>query len=410
MDVNQPLALLAGLTPAQFMRRHWQKKPLVVRQAIPGFQTFLSRAALFKLAASEQVESRLIVRQPTGWNMKKGPVTPKNRLPPLSQNDWTLLVQGVDLHEPKGHALLQQFRFVPDARLDDLMISFATPGGGVGPHFDSYDVFLFQASGRRRWKIGLQKDLSLQPDVPLKILKNFEADKEFVLEAGDMLYLPPRYAHDGIAEASSDPSGKPADCMTYSIGFRSPAQTELASELLHRLAEMGEDAAERASAEEAVTSARARHIYRDPAQLATETPAAMPATLAAFARQAVLDALEDPMALACALGEYMTEPKPGVWFDEPEPAWDGAAVKAGQAGIVLDARTRMMYDASHIFINGESYRAKGADASLMQRLADQRCLAARDLRKASLKAIELLGDWQEAGWLQAGPPELSELK
>ena len=407
MDVNQPLALLAGLSPAQFMRRHWQKKPLLVRQAVAGFQPFLSRAALFKLAAREQVESRLIVQQDKGWSMKKGPFAPKS-LPPLAREGWTLLVQGVDLHEPAGHALLQQFRFVPDARLDDLMISFATPGGGVGPHFDSYDVFLFQASGRRRWKIGLQKDLTLQQGVPLKILQNFEADEEFVLEAGDMLYLPPRYAHDGIAETSVGSDGKPADCMTYSIGFRSPAQTELASELLHRLAEMGEDAAEACNGEEGRKPARPQRMYRDPAQPATETPAAMPAGLAAFAGQAVLEALKDPLALACALGEYMTEPKPGVWFDEPQQDWDGEAAKAGRIGLALDARTRMMYDSEHVFINGESYRAKGADASLMHRLADQHHLAPNELRKAGKTAIELLGDWHEAGWLQQALPEPSD--
>ncbi|MEO7159592.1 MAG: cupin domain-containing protein [Polaromonas sp.] len=406
MDVNQPLALLAGLSPAQFMRRHWQKKPLLVRQAIPGFQPFLSRAALFRLAAREQVESRLMVQQEKGWSMKKGPLAPRS-LPPLTREGWTLLVQGVDLHEPTGHELLQQFRFVPDARLDDLMISFATPGGGVGPHFDSYDVFLFQASGRRRWKIGRQKDFTLQQGVPLKILQNFEADEEFVLEAGDMLYLPPRYAHEGIAEASAGPDGKPADCMTYSIGFRSPAQTELAAELLHRLAEMGEDAAQAGSAEEGGKPARPQRMYRDPAQPATETPAAMPAGLAAFAGQAVLEALKDPLALACALGECMTEPKPGVWFDEPQQAWDGDAVKAGQTGIALDARTRMMYDNDHIFINGESYRAKGADASLMRRLADQRHLGGRELRKAGVTAIELLGDWHDAGWLRLALPGAS---
>jgi 50S ribosomal protein L16 3-hydroxylase len=406
MDVNQPLALLAGLSPAQFMRRHWQKKPLLVRQAIPGFQPFLSRAALVKLAAREQVESRLIVQQEKGWSMKKGPLAPRS-LPPLSQEGWTLLVQGVDLHEPAGHALLQQFRFVPDARLDDLMISFATPGGGVGPHFDSYDVFLLQASGRRRWRIGKQKDFSLQPGVPLKILKNFEADEEFVLEAGDMLYLPPRYAHDGIAEASIGPDGKAVDCMTYSIGFRCPVQAELAGELLHRLAEFGEDAAEPDSCKDDSGSAVPKRMYRDPAQPATETPAAIPAGLAAFAGKAVLEALKDPLALACALGDCMTEPKPGVWFDEPQQAWDGEAAKAGQTGIALDARTRMMYDSDHIFINGESYRAKGADASLMRRLADQRHLAARELRKAGVTAIELLGDWHEAGWLQQVTPVLS---
>jgi len=406
MDVNFSLSLLAGLTPAQFMRRHWQKKPLLVRQAIPGFQPFLGRAALAKLASREEVESRLIVQQDNGWILKKGPFATRS-LPPLGQEGWTLLVQGVDLHEPAGHALLQQFRFVPDARMDDLMISFATPGGGVGPHFDSYDVFLFQASGRRRWKISKQKDFSLQPGVPLKILQNFEADEEFVLEAGDMLYLPPRYAHDGIAESSIGPDGKPADCMTYSIGFRCPVQGELTSDLLHRLAEMGEDAAEACDEESEGARAVPRRMYRDPAQPATETPAAMPAGLADFARQAVLDALNDPLALACALGESMSEPKPGIWFDEPEQAWDGEAAKAGQTGIALDARTRMMYDSDHIFINGESYRARGADAALMQRLANQRCLAASDLRKAGKSAISLLGDWHEAGWLQQSEPALS---
>ena len=399
MDVNQPLALLAGLSPAQFMRRHWQKKPLLVRQAMAGIEPFLNRAALVKLAAREQVESRLIVRQDKGWTLEQGPIAPKS-LPPLSQEGWTLLVQGVDLHEPAGHALLQQFRFVPDARLDDLMISFATPGGGVGPHFDSYDVFLLQASGRRRWKISRQKDFSLQPGVPLKILQNFEAEEEFVLEAGDMLYLPPRYAHDGMAEASVGANGKPADCMTYSIGFRCPVQTELASELLHRLADIGEDTAQAAAEKMPSGPAASPRLYRDPAQPATQTPAAMPEGLAAFAAQAVLDALKDPRALACALGEYMTEPKPGVWFDEPPQPWAGEAVKAGRCALVLDARTRMMYDADHVFINGESHRARGADARLMHRLADQRRLDAGDLRKASGGVAELLGDWHDAGWLQ----------
>ena len=399
MDVNQPLALLAGLSPAQFMRRHWQKKPLLVRQAIPGFAPFLSRAALVQMAAREQVESRLIVRKDTGWTLQKGPLAPK-KLPPLSQDGWTLLVQGVDLHELAGHALLQQFRFVPDARMDDLMVSFATPGGGVGPHFDSYDVFLLQASGRRRWKIGKQKDFSLQQGVPLKILQNFEVEEEFVLEAGDMLYLPPRYAHDGIAEASVGTGGKPADCMTYSIGFRCPVKTELASELLHRLAEIGEDAAQSSVGEKGSGRAVPLSMYRDPGQPATETPAAMPAGLAAYAAQAVLESLKDPMALACALGEYMTDPKPGVWFDEPQQLWEGDVLKTGKAQVTLDARTRMMYDADHVFINGESYRAKGADAHLMHRLADQRKLAGHELGKAGTSAVELLGDWHESGWLQ----------
>jgi 50S ribosomal protein L16 3-hydroxylase len=274
--------------------------------------------------------------------------------------------------------------------MDDLMMSYASAGGGVGPHFDSYDVFLLQASGRRRWRIGKQTDLTLQEGVPLKILQNFVPTEEFVLEAGDMLYLPPRYAHDGVAEAAFSADGKPEACMTYSIGFRAPSQTELAGALLQRLAEFGADDAD---------SAAAPKLYRDPQQTATANPAELPSELTEFARQAVASALKDPLALACALGEYLTEPKPSVWFDEPNEGSTGAPLVGASSDLVLDARTRMMYDEHHIFINGESYRAKGADALLMRRLADNRKLSAIELRKASASAQNLLLDWQSAGWL-----------
>jgi 50S ribosomal protein L16 3-hydroxylase len=403
MDVNQPLDLLAGLSPAQFMRRHWQKKPLLVRQAIPQFKPLLSRPDLFAMAADEDVESRLIVQKGDSWKMKQGPMA-RRSLPPVSQPGWTLLVQSVDSHHEAVHALLQKFRFVPDARLDDLMISYATTGGGVGPHFDSYDVFLLQASGRRRWKIGRQADLSLQPGVPLKILQNFEPDEEFVLEAGDMLYLPPAYAHEGVAEASLDTDGKAADCMTYSIGFRAPAAGELAASLLHRLAEFSEDA--HSDAEDSTggegSKVKTRRLYRDSDQPATDTPAAMPAKLLGFARQAVLDALKDPLALTCALGESMTEPKSAVDFEPPFGAWPFADSASSQHAVRLARQTRMMYDKHHVFMNGESHRARGADATLMHRLADRRELSAKDLRAASPQALDLLGDWHAEGWLHAG--------
>ena len=362
MDITQSLTLLGGLTPQQFMRRHWQKKPLLVRQALPGFKPILSRPELFALAAQEEVESRLVVQSASGWRMKSGPFAPRS-LPALNKPGWSLLVQGVEMHEAKAHALLQQFRFVPDARMDDLMISYASAGGGVGPHFDSYDVFLLQASGRRRWRIGKQTDFTLQVGVPLKILQNFVPTEEFVLEAGDMLYLPPRYAHDGVAEDAFAADGKPEACTTYSIGFRAPSQAELAGELLQRLAEFDADAE---------VSAAGPKLYRDPQQPATANPAALPADLTEFARQAVASALKDPLALACALGEYLTEPKPSVWFDEVSELAKDAPLFGAASNLVLNARTRMMYDAHHIFINGESYLAKGADAVLMQRLADQR--------------------------------------
>ncbi|WP_312782928.1 cupin domain-containing protein [Acidovorax temperans] len=371
MDIQQPLTLLGGLTPAQFMRRHWHKKPLLVRQAIPNFQPPVLRPEMFALAAQESVESRLVQQIKGGWKLRHGPFA-RRSLPAMSQREWTLLVQGVDLHNDAVHQLMQQFRFVPEARLDDLMISYATDGGGVGPHFDSYDVFLLQAHGRRRWRIGRQKDLTLKEGIPLKVLAEFEPEEEFVLEPGDMLYLPPRYAHDGIAEG---------ECMTYSIGFRAPARAELAQELLVRLSE---DAAE----DEQV------QMYRDAKQEAVAEPGAIPAELQAFAKEALERALSQPLALERALGEYLTEPKPNVWFE----ASDGGAMLEA---VRLDRRTRMMYDAQHIFINGESYRAGGKDATLMRRLANQRYLSSKDIQRASDEALELLSIWCDDGWAHA---------
>jgi 50S ribosomal protein L16 3-hydroxylase len=372
METTQPLPLLGGLSAAQFMRRYWQKKPLLVRQAIPAMVPPIERSALFALAEREDVESRLIRHGKTGWTLKHGPLA-RRALPPLKQPEWTLLVQGVDLHHDGVHALLQQFRFLPDARLDDLMISYASDKGGVGAHFDSYDVFLLQAQGTRRWSIGKQSDLRLQQGVPLKILEHFEP--------GDMLYLPPRYAHDGVAVGD--------DCMTCSIGLRSSAAGELGADLLARMAQSYSEALEDAGPAELAR-------YRDPAQPAVDAPAAMPAALQAFARKAVDAALRDPDAIDRALGESLTEPKANVWFDE------GTEAPNVLRSVALDRRTRMLYDARHLYINGESFRAGGADATLMRRLADQRALGPRELARASDGALALLAEWCEAGWLHAG--------
>ena len=360
------------------MKKHWQKKPLLVRQAIPNFKPLLDRAELFDLAASEDAQTRMVIQSPgssPGWRFKHGPFQ-RRALPPLKQPGWTMLVQGVDLHHDAVHALMNQFRFVPDARLDDLMISYATDQGGVGPHYDSYDVFLLQAQGCRRWRIGRQKDLSLQPDVPLKILAHFEPEEEYLLEPGDMLYLPPRYAHDGIAEG---------ECMTYSVGFRIPNRAEVARELLQRLAEDAEETA-------------GLSLYRDPDQVAVGQPAEIPSAMLAFAQDALRDALKDSQAFARGLGEYLTEPKPNVWFDGVESS-DEMAQALKFRGCRLDRRTRMMFDANHIFINGESLKASGRDAALMQILANERLLSAKEVGKLSAQAFELLVSWVEAGWL-----------
>ena len=371
MDVNQKLPLLGGLSPAAFMTRHWQKKPLLVRQAWPGVAPPLDRAALFALAGSDDVESRLVAREGTAkharWRVRKGPL-PRRALPPLSRAGWTLLVQGLDLHVHSAHAMLQAFRFVPDARLDDLMVSWASAGGGVGPHLDSYDVFLLQVQGRRRWRIGRAKDTSLVADAPLKLLQNFEAEEEWLLEPGDMLYLPPRWAHDGVAVGG--------DCMTCSVGFRAPAADDLAHELLQRLGE---------------ADAIHTQVYRDARQPATATPAAMPPALLAFAQAAVARRLAEPQALARALGESLTEPKSNVWFSGPGRSRFADPVQ-------LAARTRMLYDVQHIYINGEAFEATGRDAKIMQRLADDRCLRPADISRLSADAGALLDEWIASGW------------
>lgn len=376
MQKNKALPLLGGLSPEQFMKRHWQKKPLLIRQAVPNMKPLIERAELLSMLENEEVESRHIVRKGAKWTLKKGPMARKS-LPSFKTPDWTVLIQGVDLHHDAVHALLQQFRFVPDARLDDLMISFATDGGGVGPHFDSYDVFLLQAQGQRKWRIGRQKKFELQEGVPLKILKDFKPEAEFVLNPGDMLYLPPGYAHDGIAIG---------ECMTYSVGFRVPRSAELASDLLMGLSE--EFAEDSGSAKDL--------LYQDPKQSPAIQDASIPLGMQQFAAEAVAKALKDPQLLNCLLGESLTAPKPKVWFDTPDQ--DDLPNFVWPKDVQLDRRTKMLFDAKHIFINGESFRAAGKDAKLLRKLANDKFLPSAHAAHLSENAAELMQAWWEEGW------------
>ena len=375
MNPNRPLALLGGLSPQDFMARHWQKKPLLVRSALADSQSMLARDELFALAAREEVQSRLVTREGRHWRLRHGPLA-RRALPPLKQSAWSLLVQGVDHHMASMHELLQRFRFVPDARLDDAMVSYASDGGGVGAHVDSYDVFLLQLQGQRRWRIGPARDRSLVAGAPLRILANFRAQEEHLLQAGDMLYLPPGYAHEGVTMGP---------CMTCSIGFRAPARNTLGAELMQHMAESVLQEQD----------SNASPLYADAGQVATAHPARLPPALGAFAKRALHLAIGDKQALARALGCVLSEPKANVWFQ-------ANAAKPGRRrakGLQLDARTKMLYDAHNIFVNGESWRAGGADARLMRRLADQRELGPAELTGASPQACALLQEWQEAGWL-----------
>src|SRR3990167_5380334 len=219
---RQHNALLGDITPRQFLTEYWQKKPLLIRAAYPDFTGLLSADELAGLACEEDVQARLVINRQGKWQVENGPFD-EARFAKLPKRDWTLLVQGVNHHLPEAATLLQRFDFIPHARLDDLMVSYAPDGGGVGPHFDSYDVFLLQGQGKRLWRIRSEEDLTLVDGAPLRILKNFKTEQEYLLEAGDMLYLPPHVAHWGIAVG---------DCITYSIGFRAPSAQELATQFL----------------------------------------------------------------------------------------------------------------------------------------------------------------------------------
>ena len=227
--MTAPLTHLGEMPIEIFLRDYWQKKPLLIRNAFPDFQSPIDGDELAGLALEEEVESRLILEKgKTPWELQNGPFD-ENTFATLPETHWTLLVQAVDQWVPEVNDLLNHFRFIPNWRLDDIMISFAPDQGSVGPHFDYYDVFLLQGIGKRRWKIGqtCTVESAHLPNTALHILENFETQAEWLLEPGDMLYIPPNVAHWGIAEG---------DCMTYSIGFRAPSHAAIVDELSHEIA------------------------------------------------------------------------------------------------------------------------------------------------------------------------------
>ena len=367
-DLHQ---LLGGLAPTDFMRGWWQKKPLLIRNAIPGFKSLISKADLFALAKQDEVESRLVSKRGKLWRLDHGRFTASDFKRDAAEK-WSLLVQGVNLHDVQADALLRRFSFVPYARLDDLMISYANDGGGVGPHFDSYDVFLLQAHGRRRWRVSMQRDKTLQPGAPLKILKNFSHTMEWTLEPGDMLYLPPGCAHDGVAIG---------ECMTYSIGFRAPSAEELARGFLEHLAE---------------TVVR-QGFYADPGLKPAARAALIDDDYVKNAA-AMIGSLKPSLnAFEEYLGHTLTEPKASVFFEAPgsllTPAKFAQAVR--KQGVALDLKTQMLYRGRRVFINGEI--APAAANEFLKCLADTRRIPPGSF--CTTGHIKAIYPWYIYGWL-----------
>ena len=267
-----------------FLQEYWQQKPLLIRQALPDYISPISPDELAGLALEEEVESRLVVGGGNNWSLRHGPFTEQDFLD-LPQQDWTLLVQAVDLWVPQVQQLLELFAFLPLWRLDDVMVSFACPGGSVGPHFDQYDVFLLQVAGTRRWQIGGQCDGStpLKADCQIRMLESFSSREEWLLEPGDMLYLPPGIAHWGVAES---------ECLTYSIGFRSPNIADLLADLAVELMAQGYDA-----------------HYRDPAMSQALAGPDIAQAFVAQAKQQLWQAIDNDDLIGDWFARFMTAPK-----------------------------------------------------------------------------------------------------
>ncbi len=353
-------AMLGGLTPAQFLRRHWQKKPLLIRGAFvpgsaPGFEP-LTKQEVLTLASREEAESRLIAQDGRHWSLQPGPIGKRERAA-VKHLPWTILVQDVQHFSREAHTLLQHFDFIPRARVDDLMVSYAVPGGGVGPHLDSYDVFLLQGMGRRRWRISSQPDTRMRADTPVKILSHFKAEQEWVLEPGDMLYLPPGVAHEGVAES---------ECLTWSIGFRAPTAAELSAAFLDFLRD------------EVIATGE----FSDPDLQPAKHPARIDRKLSKRFLSLLkhpAKAVRDPGLQQRFLGCYLTEPKPQVFFAPPDRPLKAAAFQkqAARRGLELDTCSRLLYDDQALYLNGAVLRERkrGKLPKMLLALAETRALS-----------------------------------
>lgn len=358
-------ALLGGLSPKEFLRRHWQKRPLLVRRALPGFTGVIGKSTLLALASRADVESRLVKRRATRWQVTQGPLS-RDRFRKAGVRSWTLLVNGVNRFEEKAEQLLRRFAFIPQARLDDVMVSYAVPGGGVGPHFDSYDVFLIQGAGRRIWRLARPRPFRLAEGAPLKLIEGFVPEDEYLLEPGDLLYLPPGWGHDGVALD---------ECFTCSVGFRAPRGAELGAAFLDYLHERGMPDAE----------------YRDPGLKPARHGAQLDARMVDFAAALLGRIRWQRRDVEDFLGRFLTTPKPNVVFE-------GKGSSSSAKNIILDSKTQILYRGTRFFINGESFTVPARQRRILQALADRRQASRRALARAGLG--RLISGWRQAGYLR----------
>ena len=358
---NQPRVLmhLTNFDIDSFLRDYWQKKPLLIKNPWAVWKNPLEPDELAGLACEEDVESRLITQTRDTWNVESGPL-PEERFGTLGKVPWTLLVQAVDHHVPEVASLIAPFRFIPNWRIDDVMVSYATDGGGVGAHFDQYDVFLIQGLGKRRWQIGAlcDSDTELLPNNDLRLLANFDTAEEWILEPGDILYVPPRIAHNGVAVGD--------DCMTYSIGFRAPSRSELigdwCDDLLGNLTDDDR--------------------YADPDLQAQNNSGEISADTIARLHKMITEKLAEPQAFARWFGAYNSTPKyPDADFEPEEPvnlAELRAALRGGEA-FYRNPASRFSFirqgaDGVLLFVDGACFECALETEALAEILCAQECV------------------------------------
>lgn len=365
------MQLLGGLSKEEFLAEYWQKKPLLIRQAWPNFTPLLSAQELAGLSLEQGIESRILIEQQAlpsfkkdqpeqkelePWVLKKGPFD-EQTYENLPQTHWTLLIQALDHWLPEARHVMDKFNFIPNWRVDDLMVSYATDGGSVGAHYDQYDVFLLQAQGQRQWRIGQMCDESSEiiEGLPVKLLREFNETQSWVLEPGDMLYLPPALAHYGIAQG---------ECMTYSIGFRAPSYSELAQSLL----------------DEVIISNNDSKRYQDERFSELDKPGKLTADALAPIKAMLKNLIDDDALLASSLGQLMSEAKYPELTAEPLESEEAAELleqlKAQPKGICYkDEQTRFAYYVQNqsvdFFIQGQKYSHSLKMLEIIEYLANQ---------------------------------------
>jgi 50S ribosomal protein L16 3-hydroxylase len=383
-------ASLGALSPAAFLRDHWQKRPLLIRQALPGFTGIIDRDRFLNLATRADCRSRLIIHHPRRvrdrWERHDGPFGGLDARM-LPARHWTLLVNGVESLIPGGWEILRAFSMIPTARIDDLMVSYAADGGTVGPHDDLYDVFLLQGQGRRRWQISTQRDRRKDPNAAIQVLRSFVPEQEWLLEPGDMLYLPPGIAHRGVAEGP---------CFTYSIGFLAPSHAELVEGFLGYL---GAALGARRSSEA---------LYRDADLKAPRDPLEIGESMIAKVAAIVGQVEWDRAMLGDFLGRFLTRPKQLHTFARPArpPSQDAFArrLRARRGRLTLALPSRGLVRGASIFFNGDAHTPGRAGVALFKELMRERSVALpRAGAAVGERMIGLLYEWYVRGYVRLDP-------